>query len=218
MYPKKLLFLAALLSSVSAWAQTNDFGVWVGASLKKSFAKHYAVGLETELRLRDNASTVDNILTDVELSRKFGKYVKLSGFYRFSQKNQVDNFEGVNRVGADLSGKIPLVKKLKLAYRTRYQWQWLKGQTEPYTTFWRNRLGLEYKLSKKLSPYVSYELWYRTTQEETRRFDRYRMMAGLEYNINKVHSLELYGFFQQEMNRRLNDAQGIVGLSYKIGL
>lgn len=215
---KKHLLLLLLLSSVETIAQTNDFGVWVGASLKKSFAKHYAVGIETELRLKENVSAIDNILTDVELSRKFGKYVKLSGFYRFSQKNRIDDFEGVNRTGADLSGKIPLVKKLKLAYRSRYQWQWLKGQTEPYTTFWRNRLGLEYKLTKKITPYASYELWYRTTQEKTKRFDRNRLMAGIEYDINKVHSVEVYGFFQREMNRNTNDGQGIVGVSYKIGL
>lgn len=216
---KKICFAFVFFLSHYGFAQTNDFGVWIGAGVKKSFAKHYAIGLSAELRLKENTSTIDNFLTEIDLSRKFGKSVKLSGFYRFAQKNRTDAYEGVNRVGADLSGKISLVKRLKLSYRTRYQWQWDKGQDlQLAKSYWRNRLGFEYKISKKISPYATYEIWYRMTKGEDKKFDRNRLTAGVEYTINKIHSIELYGIYQKELNRKSNDGQTILGLSYRIGI
>jgi len=79
---KKSLFLLMMaLLPMAALAQSDDFGVWTSIGVDKKISKKVSVGVEAELRTRDELSTVDRWSFGVDAAYKFSKQLKLSAGY-----------------------------------------------------------------------------------------------------------------------------------------
>ncbi|MFN4145770.1 MAG: DUF2490 domain-containing protein [Runella sp.] len=187
--------------------------------IRKTFMKRYSVTLSQELRLRDITQQRTNTFTEIDLGAKVGKSFRFNVFYRHIFAFRDDSREIRQRIGVDGNWKYKIVKKLHFLYRTRYQWQWEEYEYQYIPQkYWRNRVGLEYKLHKKWTAFSHYEMWYNFSQGEDREFDRYRINSGLEWEPTKHHKIEIFGLFQKEMNRRRIDSDAVIGLAYRYDL
>ena len=89
---KKILgFLALMLLPVICFAQNtdegDDFGTVISLEGEKKIDKKFSVGLEAEMRTRDDVKTVDRWSAGVELDYKLLKWLKASVGYAFLYDN-----------------------------------------------------------------------------------------------------------------------------------
>ena len=80
------LCLLALLPS-SAVAQSDDFGLDFSLEAQKKINKQWSIGLEGELRTRDNTKTVDRWSVGLGVDYKVLKWLKASAGYNLLYDN-----------------------------------------------------------------------------------------------------------------------------------
>lgn len=68
-------------------AQTDDFGLDISLEAQKKLSKQWSLGLEGELRTRDNTKTVDRWSFGLGLDYKVAKWLKASVGYTFLYDN-----------------------------------------------------------------------------------------------------------------------------------
>ena len=92
----KLFLLALAMIPVMASAQ-DDFGTSLAVSAEKKIDKKISVGLEAEIRTRNDMKTVDRWLGGVNVSYKLTSWLKASASYQFIW----DNNERISYYDAD---------------------------------------------------------------------------------------------------------------------
>ncbi len=156
-----------------------------------------AMSVDEEIRLNRNASTIDLFFTQVGLSYTLSKNWKASFNYRFIRKNQLDYWETRHGFFADLAWKKRL-KPLTFTLRGRLQGrggedQFFSGDGFSPDWFFRGKLQIQYDLGRRLTPFASLEAFWLLnapySPEMNGDLTRFRYEAGLEYEINRKHSI-----------------------------
>ena len=80
------LLLTSLFSTSSVWAQ-SEAGLWMELGAEKKLSKQWSIGLEGELRTRDNTKTVDRWSIGLGVDYKVLKWLKASAGYTFLYDN-----------------------------------------------------------------------------------------------------------------------------------
>ena len=223
---RRLLALVAISLSITASAQTTDFGMWNTVSLNKELSDKFTVGLDQELRLRENCSTINLIYTNIGGSYKVTDWFKVGLTYRFIDKHKDDYTWGQrHRVYVDLTFKVKPAK-FAIAYRARFQSEWYgNGYTQEFgnipEVFMRNQVKVGYKASDKVEPYVGCEIRFQFENPRNHypnTLDRGRYFAGVNYEINKHHIVGAYFLLQKEVNVNDPETLNILGLEYTLNL
>ena len=91
---KRLLFIlfASHFSLFAANAQSDDFGLDFSLEAEKKLSKKWSLGLEAEVRTRDNTKTMDRWSGGLSAEYKITKWLKASAGYNFLY----DNNEKIN--------------------------------------------------------------------------------------------------------------------------
>ncbi|GAB4132566.1 MAG: hypothetical protein Fur0041_03990 [Bacteroidia bacterium] len=221
-------FLTLLLcgASFSLLAQTSDLGMWNTFSFNKDLAKKFTFNFDQELRLRNNLSTLNLIYTNIGLTWKVNKTLRIAGVYRFIDKYKDDETWGVrHRIYTDFIFRFK-PDNFTINYRARFQSEWRSwGYAAEFGNipemYLRNLLKVSYKINDHISPYVGMEARW---QIENPRivyhdgFDRIRFFAGVDYNINNSNTVGLYFLNQIEWNIVDPETLYIIGIEYSISL
>ena len=218
-------FLLAFPFFLFSQKQT-DAGLWCTFTIEKNFTKKMTVGVDQELRLRENYSRLNLFYTNPYITYKLKKGFKVGLGYRFISKYmyQTTSFSFRHRLMFDLSYKHKF-KNLILSYRSRIQ-----GEIRDYNSssqgknpeyFWRNKLDVGYEIGK-FTPYVGTELRYQIVDprnaEGNYGWHRARSYVGIDYELNKTHSFGIMYLIQQEFDIDDPGTGYIIGLEYKISL
>lgn len=75
------------MTAMMVHAQSDDFGVWTSVEVQKKINKKWNVGVEGELRTRDDVNSVDRWSGGVDVDYKIVKGLKLSAGYTFLYDN-----------------------------------------------------------------------------------------------------------------------------------
>ncbi|MBQ0019039.1 MAG: DUF2490 domain-containing protein [Bacteroidales bacterium] len=144
---KNLLLTLFAALPFTAWAgndgDNDDFGAWMELSAKKDLPHDLSVGVEGELRMHDNSSTVDRWSLGANLGYKVNKYLKVGVGYQILDdytsdkisKEERDVTTGElmayrytpsywtprHRFYTEAVGSIKLWKWLRISVRERYQ-------------------------------------------------------------------------------------------------
>ena len=184
--------------------------LWSGASIKKELFNDLNASLEHQIRLNDNLQSFKSSLTNIGVRYKLHKKVRLGTYYRFSIKPRGNE----HRSHTDLNFRYRK-KPYTFSLRTRYQRVWpLNELTEQY---WRNKLKLEYKYNKRTFPYIAAEFYYRI-HHQGNFIDKYRLYAGMDYEISDKHLVNFFYMFQREVQVYAPGASHVLGLNYELGL
>jgi long-subunit fatty acid transport protein len=239
---KRLCILAiALVTTGTVLAQDNDFGIWTNIGAEKKLG-NWGIGLEAEYRTRDNSGTSDRWSWGLKGSYKLNKYVKFDAGYTLlydnnhkltyhddGSINKEANFWGLrHRVFASVTGSYK-VNNWTFSLRERWQYTYRPEKTiserydydqedydgEPKTysgkgkNVLRSRLQAAYSIGKTgLEPYANVELY------NSWGIDKVRYTAGIEWDINKHHEVELYYRYQDPHDSDESKIH-ILGLAYQ---
>ena len=198
-----ILILTALWLNGFAQTESRSY-IYLGAGVTKSFLdKKLDVGFETEGRFRTGEDQKEWLLTP-KVSYQPIKYFSVGLQYRFNLEHdgtEDPQNEWVNRLSADLKGKLP-AGNFKFEFRFRYcnyNEDFEKGKLNyGRKEYLRYRFEAAYKIKPiKLTPYVSYEWFQNLALGDV---DRDRWIFGLKQKINKHNKIGFEYMFQENFN------------------
>jgi hypothetical protein len=210
-----VLFFAFCISN----AQTNDAGLWLRASVEKKINLQMSLQLSQGLRMYENLTEVGQTFTELGFSYLIKKGFTASVMYRFSQSKQMDNSYSLrHRAAIDLAYKYKY-KRAIFIIRERVQIQYRNvGTSETGNVpriYARTKFTFKYDLKKKITPYVAIEMYNPLNNPKRMWIDKLRYRAGLEYDVNKHHSLDFYGLIDQQLYRKNSRTDFVGGIGYK---
>ncbi|MFM2016680.1 MAG: hypothetical protein RL007_336 [Bacteroidota bacterium] len=225
---KKLIAAALLIFSGANFlnAQTQDFGMWNTISVNKEFNKKLSAGIDQEIRFRDNLSTLNLVYTNVGLTYKLSDNFKFSAVYRFIDKHKDDFTWGVrHRIYFDAAVKVK-PGNFNFSYRARYQIEWRGAGYEQIhgnvpEIYFRNLFKLGYKVGESWEPYLGSEIRFQIQNPRIpyhNGFDRTRFIGGLNYELNKHHTIGTYFLYQKEWNVSDPETLHILGIEYTFNI
>ena len=118
-----------------------------------------------------------------------------------------------NRISLGGTYKIGM-KPFKIRFKTRFQKTHEKNE-DPDEVY-RNKLYAHYKLSKKLEPFLSYEVFHPANSNDN-SLNEYRLSFGTDFDLPRKRSLKLYYQFKvEDLNKKSPDKAYIVGLTLSL--
>jgi hypothetical protein len=206
-----------LLSS----SQVDDVGVWLGVSIQKPLTRQLDIAFTEQLRLKQDATSIDVILSDLALEYAISKKFKTAIHYRLINSNQDTYYSKRHRFYLDVAYK-EKIGKVSLTLRERIQQQfndYYSSETGkiPVWTL-RSKLTAKFDLEKKYMPYLSGEMYYLVDndEEEDQLISRFRYEAGITYDFNRTHGLNPFVLFQHSRSPIYDEL--IFGIVYSLTL
>lgn len=178
-------------------AQTFETGGIVGADYEMKILKGWHWGAETEFRFDNNFTHFDRFEVGVGTDYTcWKKRIKIGVSYTYLNYHEDDFFESRHRI----TGALTLAEKwggCKLSYRAAFQSTFRNEKRGDYTfnpkTYMRNRITFAYTIPQKpVKIHVSEEFWWRLYHPGHNIIDNLRTVLGVEYAINKHHTLDFY--------------------------
>ncbi len=189
-----------LLLSNSMQAQNRrDFGIWSGLKINQKLTDNLSASLRGQVRLKGNAAYFRNTFANLSLNYKFHKIFALTAGYRYSIRNNGNN----HRAYADAK----FIYKIKAArttfkLRLRAQYNTSNDYSDVPSTLLRPRFYMAYapkgSFLKRFDFYITAEIFYEFIQS-SQALNKYRLSAGLIYELSKNIDLNLRYIYQDEI-------------------
>ena len=210
------LFLAAL--PLRAGDDVSDIQGRISLGVEKKIVKGLSVSLEEEIRVSNKFSTFDRLHTSLGLEYKINKYFRVGAgtILINNYKPVTQKWVHKQRVYLDLTGRykagivvMSLRERLQMTHRYG---TFNRTETTPNLLSLKSRFKVALDFDK-LEPYVFFEArnifngpsvtvgdfddneeMYNFTFNGYKNmyFDRFRTSAGLQWNISKQHSIDVY--------------------------
>lgn len=203
------LFLFILLISTHEliWAQTNDAQLWIGYEMDKKVIKRTKTHLKYQVRFTDNYTRFDYAFFDFGIDYSLHDNISISTAYVINMKNDRELSWLLRN---QWYGNIQFEQKLgkfKISNREQVQTDLEDDIEAGGNWFYRNKTALQYKLNKKLTPYIQFEGYMRIGERPPSEDVLYRTRyhAGVKYRYNKRNDLTLSFLYQRQIRRNQPD-------------
>jgi long-subunit fatty acid transport protein len=213
-----LLLLFILLAGNAVHAQVNDAQLWMSAAVEKRLTPALSIEFQEEIRMVENMTEIGTIYSDLGISYRFMKKFKAGVAYRFALKRRLDDtYERFNSwyVEGTYREKIkPIVLALRVKYQSKYAEAFTSEKSYLAKNHLRTKLTIKYDLQKKYEPYVYAETYFQARGPSGEMFDQLKLCAGVEYEINRMHALDLHYLFCREFNEKNPETDYVIGVGY----
>lgn len=162
------------------FGQESDFMLWSKASLNYSINKKTDISLSQGLRLRENASFLNELYSNFSITRKWNKRWRVSMDYRLIEEYDVFfNSETKHRLSLDFGWR-KKIDRLTIKSRSSFQY----GSSFVF----RERISAHYNLRKTpLEPSFLLESFY-----DFSTFNKLRATIRASYPLAKSTDIDLY--------------------------
>lgn len=208
---------------VQVHAQQSDFQFWPQVQIGCSLSDRFKLSLEEQVRFRENVSQVKKELTDVGITFKINKALRIGVSYRLelAYKNR-DESAWRNGLFGDILFRQKL-DRFQFDYRCRFQSAKIESLSEVSSlNQWminRHKASFQYDIKGiPLIPFIEAEIFVPFSKEDPLMIDEYRLWAGLAYGLNKRNEISLKFGIQQEVNVADPLRAYILGLGYSLDL
>ncbi len=178
------------------------------------------VNMEIELQTRKISypETCFNRNIEVKMDYSLAGLWRLSGSYGYSslsiQSENLDENENENSDKHKFTGDLVFQPKrfdndFKLTNRLRYQYSTVDNSRR--REYLRNKITLDYKISKKMEPYIALEPYFNLLKQDF-RYVRFYIGNELSFNNSK---LEIYYITEARLKEENLGLQYIMGATYK---
>jgi len=189
----------------------DDTQAWTSIGFEKNLPHSLSFEFEQELRIKDRLSTFSQTISEVSLSYKVIDGLNIGIPYRYA----VFDDKIKQRLSLGVSYKYSL-KPISLKYRVKLQRSYEEDKTPEQLI--RNKFILQYKLSKKIEPFFSGELFHKFNKSNN-ELDEYRVSFGLAVDLRRKSSIKIFYIFKKEDLTKTNpDKINVFGLSYTFKL
>lgn len=194
--------------------------LWTGATFRLRLNKSWAAEVEQQFRFDNNITSYGSSFTELGLRYKYNNHVGVKAGYRFTDRSgNVRIPDNRQRFNADVFFNIGSSKTdFVLSYRIRYQRSRIGDEETKPRDYLRNRLSMDYNLTKKTQPYVETELFY--LFEDKNELRAMRLTMGLNTQLTKQLELNTFYRLENELNVKRPERVRIIGvmLTYKLRL
>jgi len=212
---KKIIILLFLLPFFISAQVISDAQQWTNFSVNKKI-NDFEFSLGEEFRFDENITHLGKFFTEVGAEYKIKKGLYIGANYRFIRENdyETSNYNLAHRIDIGVGYKLKL-SKLKLDFKTKFQVKSsLPEENSP--TFNRTKVTTNYSINEKLTPFVSYEVFYQFNDQHI--INKTRLSIGTKWAINDENSLKLYYLFDNKFNVKKLKYNHIFGVSYSIDI
>jgi len=199
----------------------QDTEIWIGPTLGFKLSKKIQTAVEYQTRYSETDGEFRSHFLQLNLKYRLHRNLSVNTFYRPIFRPDKSNR---TRWALDLVGQYKKNKKsdLSLQWRLRgqYTFEHEFEETRKYFAYLRNRLKLKYDYNKKLTPWISGELYSLLAElDESAEFIRKcRFTIGFDWQFMKRLELSTYYRYQSDVNVKKPDQEHVIGLhlSYMI--
>lgn len=215
----RLAVLFFVLTALPGLAQQGDMQLRSGFQLSIDLPKRFTTMLQYQYRADQNLAHFRGSYISGAIQYELLKKVlqaEVGYRYRTSFKNEQ------HRLGAGLTAKYKR-ENYSISWRTLYQKRYPYfnlGVYEPGKepdAYWRNRVQLKYKWSKKVEIYGSAELFYKIKTKE-QYIGRLRYVAGFDWEWKKRHHLNCFYLLQPQYHATNPLTVHAIGVTYALDL
>lgn len=205
------------LCSTSVFSQE----LWTGVEGKLSPIKNVSLRLGQQIRFSNQVEEYKSAVSDVAVRYKLGSLVSLQSTFRYSRKANTEADRGrLVDARQRYTGDLLLAHSFntlpwKVQYRLRYQLTNSNHSNKSYH-YLRNKVAFQYLLSKRLTPYILGEAYYRFDGKNELRVLRFT--AGWSARILKNLDLGLFYRVEQEVNVNYPEKTHIIGVMAEFDL
>lgn len=194
---RSLIVPLLLLAGAEALAD-SDAQLWLNGELRYRPVKTVTLSIDEQLRLDQNASRLNSIISDLSGSWRLQKWLRLGLGYRFEmESNKKDELESAQRLHVQSRLKYAL-GPVALSYRVRLQEKHEPdGDETERTRTLRHRFALAVDRGGDLEPGFSVETFNRLGEDGTRSWRKLRLTLGTEIRGPKPHRFQV--FYRAEM-------------------
>ena len=201
-------FLFFLLFSKSLFS-ADDFES--RNTISYGFKLPYSLKLDCEQSLRLSGKELSFKQTFTELTVSYEIIDDLSVIIPI--RHAIFNDKVKNRISLGGIYKIGM-KPFKIKFKTRFQRTHEKN--EDLDELYRNKLYVHYKLSKKLEPFFSYEVFHPANSNDN-SLNEYRFSFGTDFDLPGKRSIKLYYQFKiEDLNKKSPKEVHIMGLTFSL--
>lgn len=201
-------FLFFLLFSKSLFS-ADDFES--RNTISYGFKLPYSLKLDCEQSLRLSGKELSFKQTFTELTVSYEIIDDLSVIIPI--RHAIFDDKVKNRIGLGGIYKIGM-KPFKVKFKTRFQRTHEKN--EDPDELYRNKLYAHYKLSKKLEPFFSYEVFHPANSNDN-SLNEYRFSFGTDFDLSGKRSIKLYYQFKiEDLNKKSPEDFHIMGLTFSL--
>ena len=201
-------FLFFLLFSKSLFS-ADDFES--RNTISYGFKLPYSLKLDCEQSLRLSGKELSFKQTFTELTVSYEIIDDLSVIIPI--RHAIFNDKVKNRISLGGIYKIGM-KPFKIKFKTRFQRTHEKN--EDLDELYRNKLYVHYKLSKKLEPFFSYEVFHPANSNDN-SLNEYRFSFGTDFDLPGKRSIKLYYQFKiEDLNKKSPKDVHIMGLTFSL--
>jgi len=199
-------FISLILLASCLMAQEVDQQSSLAIVLKKDLPRGFDLDFLHDLRSKEDNSTLKKSITELGLTYKLTKYLRLGTAYRYSI--YPDKFSERGSAHVLLSFKTG-----PLTHRARLKFQRDEASDALSQDYLRYRYTLRHKRIYGYRPFIDLENFrhLEESEDEKRRLD-----IGFNKKLNKRTNLELYYRFQEELNVKNPKSVRLLGLKFVI--
>jgi len=213
-----LLIFVCLLHVSKSFAQENDAAFWPGIKLHYKYNKKIMGNLFIQERLQNNYTKHDNLFVDYCTSYELSKHYEAELAYVFVDHVNADKSQSFqHQIYFDITSKFKLYKKLHFKYTPLFQIQWTDVNSSPSgkipDKYLRNKFCLEYKLKKRIEPFVFIE-WRTNLKRIPYYVNRTRYCVGTSFHLHHKFDIDLYYMIQHGYNENTPDYMYISGINF----
>jgi hypothetical protein len=218
----RYIFLTVLvLLSVEGESQVKDACLWSSVEMKISPIKNWKIITCFGYRLNENLTETESIFVETGIQYKLNDYFRISGEYRFMKKNiRLDNYYATrHRYTGEFKTEFPF-RQFEIDIALKYQ----LNQYDAIEHDWgntkiisrnRDKITLSYKFDKiRLKPFIFHEVFIPLFSTSDYTIDSQRTGGGIEYSIQKKHSLKVMYFVESEKSNSSRYLNYITFLGY----
>ncbi len=216
-----LVVLSICMLAKPVAAQIDDTRLWTNITLKHKFTRKLTASVSQQLRLDHDVTQVDQLFSEAGMEYELKKNFKISLNYRFINKNEDTYYSKSHRLYADVSYKYK-PKKFAFTIRERIQEEYtsINSSENGKIPEWvlRSKLGVSYDTKTRCKPYVSFEAYYliHNAKSDPVGFNRTRYSTGVEYEFNRIHTLDLGLIFQNNLYDGYNNFVYSISYTYTL--
>ncbi|MBT8318194.1 MAG: DUF2490 domain-containing protein [Lutibacter sp.] len=217
-----LSILLIVIITNFGYSQNSDLANWTTIALEYKLNKKWNFGIEEQLRLKEDISTIDKYFTQLNAEYSVSKKFTLGAGIRYIKENDtegnIQGYENHFRFNADASYKHK-INDFTLKYRFRYQNKNELGVSNSEGDYAnqhiRFKTAIDYNFKNwKLDPEFSAEIFNHFEEGEKNGFDKYRLTLGTDYKFKKLGKISLFYRIEKELNKSIPKTTNIIGLKY----
>ena len=186
----------------------DDTESWNSIGFETELPYSLKLELEQSLRLEDQVSSYKQTFTEASISYDMNG-IKL--FIPFRYAIFQDKIKKRISIGGSYKYNF---KSVSIKYRSKFQRTFEGSHISDDIT--RNKFTLEYKINKKIKPYISGEISHLLNYNKY-QYDAYRLSFGVNVDLPRKKRVKIFYLFKlEDITRSAQDKINVIGVAYNI--